>query len=73
MQLPNIMSFMRRREIFQALQKDFLENVTLNTLVPELNSEDPSLLSPSDEQYLLNQHLTEHDRVLELTTSILPK
>ena len=56
--------------VFQALQKDIVDNVSLKALVPELNRE--SLLTFGEEQQLTNEHVPEYTRALELT-SILRK
>ena len=60
----------KKMSVFQALQKDIVDNVSLNALVPELNRE--SLLTFGEEQQLTNEHVSEYTRALELT-SILRK
>ena len=57
---------MSDRSLFQALQKDFIDNVSLDSLVPELNRE-RGLLTDADEQKLTNTNETHSTRVIELT------
>ena len=56
--------------VFQVLQRQIVENVTLKALIPRLNQE--RLLAQDEEEFLTNNYLTEYDRVLKLT-SILSK
>ena len=57
--------------VFQVLQKDFLENVSLSALVPELNRR--RLLTDAEEQALTNESVTHHDRVMQLTSILRRK
>ena len=57
---------MSDRSLFQALQKDFTDNVSLDSLVPELNRE-RGLLTDADEQKLTNTNVTHYTRVIGLT------
>ena len=58
-------------KVFQVLQKDFLQNVSLNALVPELNRS--SLLTDAEDQTLTNKSVTHYDRVMELTAILRRK
>jgi len=58
-------------KVFQVLQKDFLENVSLSALVPELNRS--HLLTDAEEQTLTNESVTHHDRVMQITAILRRK
>ena len=57
--------------VFQLLQAEIIDNVTLNDLIPQLNGE--SLLTQSEEERLTNSSVTEYDRKLELTSILRRK
>ena len=56
--------------MFQDLQKEIVQNLTLKDLIPHLNQE--RLLTQHEEESLSNQYKTEYERKIELT-SILGK
>ena len=58
-------------KVFQVLQNDFLKNVSLSALVPELNRS--YLLTDAEEQTLTNENVTHHNRVMELTEILRKK
>ena len=57
--------------VFQALQKDFLENVSLGALVPELDRS--HLLTEAEKETLSDESVTHHNRVVQLTKILATK
>ena len=57
--------------MFQDLQNDIVENLTLKDLIPRLNQE--QLLTQHDEQLLTNEYKTEYERKIELTSILRTK
>ena len=57
--------------VFQRLQAEIIDNVTLNDLIPKLNGE--GLLTQGEEERLTNSYTTEYDRKLQLTQILRTK
>ena len=59
------------RRVFQDLQKEIVENLTLKDLIPHLNQE--RLLTQHEEQSLSNEYKTEYERKIKLTSILRTK